>query len=408
MKRKKLWLAAAAGLGVLALAGIGRASEDEAQAVARTDVVRRRDLSSTVTGSGLVQPRRKVDVSTDIPGRVTDVYVQEGQWVKAGDVLLRIDASRHESALLRARAGLAQAQSTVEQVRGNLLQAQSVLSRSQQLAGDRGWVTPAELEQARSQVMGLQAQLNAAQYSVQQQQATLAEAENTVDKCTIRAAMPGLVTRLNIQPGEMAVMGSSNNPSSVLLTIADPGEMEARVRVDETDVPTIHVGDRATVRIDAFPRQAFPGRVVRVSNSASRGSGAQSAHFQVVIALDPTRAALHPELSANAEIVTETRRQVLSIPIMALTARDRAGHKPAGAPGEPGPLVEGVFVVEDGAAHFVPVKVGVVGKRYFEVTGGLSGGETVVAGSYQRVREMEEGDPVEALPARDADVPERG
>ncbi|HLM66382.1 MAG TPA: HlyD family efflux transporter periplasmic adaptor subunit, partial [Longimicrobium sp.] len=203
------------------------------------------------------------------------------------------------------------------------------------------------------------------------------------------------------------VVGSSNNPGSILLTIADPSEMEARIRVDETDVPSIQVGDRATVRIDAFPRQAFPGRVVRVSNSASRGSGAQSAHFQVIIALDSTGAALHPELSANAEIVTEMRRGVLAIPILALTARDRTGRMPEGAPGEGAPLVEGVFVVEHGIATFTPVKVGIVGKRHFEVAGGLTGGETVVAGSYQLVRELEDGDRVSVLPAGPGDVPER-
>lgn len=405
--KRKVWIAGVAGLGLIAFFGIGAAADDEAPRQARTELVQRRDLSSTVTGSGLVQPRRKVDVSADMPGRVVELAVQEGQWVKAGDLLLRIDASRQESALLRSRAGLAQAEASAEQVRGNLIQARSVLSRSEQLAGNRGWVTPAELDQLRSQVAGLESQLRSSEFAVQQSRASLAEAGDALLKATLRAPMSGLVTRLNVEVGETAVMGSSNNPGSILLTIADPSEMEARIRVDETDVPSIQVGDRATVRIDAFPRQAFPGRVVRVSNSASRGNGAQSAHFQVIIALDTTEAALHPELSANAEIVTELRRGVLSIPILALTARDRTGRKPEGAPGESGPLVEGVFVVEHGVARFTPVRVGIVGKRHFEVAGGLTGGETVVAGSYQLVRDLEDADPVEELPAEFGDVPER-
>jgi HlyD family secretion protein len=197
-------------------------------------------------------------------------------------------------------------------------------------------------------------------------------------------------------------VGSTNNPGSLLVTIADPSEMEARIRVDETDVPSIQVGDRAMVRIDAFPRQVFPGRVVRVANSATRQNGAQSAHFQVVIALDKTSVPLHPELSANADVVTEERRQVLAIPILALTARDRAGHKPDATGGDGGPMVEGVFVVEDGVARWQPVKVGIVGKTYFEVASGLEGGETVVSGSYQLVRGLEDGDEVETAPARPA------
>lgn len=406
--KRKLLLAGAAGLGLLVMAGIGSAAGDDEVALARVEAVQRRDLSSTVTGSGLVQPRRKVDVSADIPGRVVELAVREGEWVQEGALLLRIDASRQESALLRARAGLAQVEASAEQVRGNLAQARSVLERSEQLAGDRGWVTPAELQQLRSQVLGLQAQMRAAEYAVQQSRASLADAEDALRKTTVRAPMSGLVTRLNVEVGETAVLGSGNSPGAVLLTIADPSEMEARIRVDETDVPSIQVGDQALVRIDAFPRQVFPGRVVRVSNSASRGGGAQSAHFQVIIALDTTRVPLHPELSANADIVTEMRRGVLSVPILALTARDRTGRKPAGSPGESGPLVEGVFVVEHGVARFTPVKVGIAGKRHFEVAQGLAGGEAVVAGSYQLVRELEDGDEVQTEAASDADVPERG
>ena len=407
MKRTVL-IAGVAGLGLVALVGMGAATDDEELAAARTEAVQRRDLSSTVTGSGLVLPRRKVHVSADIPGRVVELAVQEGQWVEAGSLLLRIDASRQQSALVRAHAALAQVQATAEQVRGNLAQSRSVLARSEQLAGDRGWVTQAELDQARSQVAGLEVQLRSAEFAVQQSRASLSEAEDVLAKCTVRAPMSGLVTRLNVEVGETAVMGSGNMPGAALLTIADPSEMEARIRVDETDVPSIKVGNRATVRIDAFPRQAFPGRVVRVSNSASRGNGAQSAHFQVIIALDSTAVPLHPELSASAEIVTELRTGVLSVPILALTARDRTGRKPAGAPGESGPRVVGVFVVEHGVARFTPVRVGIVGKRHFEVASGVRGGETVVAGSYQLVRELEDGDPVQALPARAGDVPDRG
>lgn len=407
--KKRLLIAGVVCLAPLVLVGIGAAVEDGTEAVARTEVVGRRDLFATVTGSGLVQPRRKVDVSADVSGRVVELAVQEGQWVERGALLLRIDPTRQQSALYRAQAAVAQAGASAEQVRANVLQAQSALARSEELAGGRGWVTGAELDQARSQVAMLQAQLRSAEFAVQQSRASLAEAQDALEKTTLTAPMSGRVTRLNIQEGEMAVPGSTNNPGSLLLTIADPSQMEARIRVDETDVPSIRVGDPATVRIDAFPRQTFPGRVARVSNSASRGNGSPSAHFQVVIALDPTRVPLHPELSANADVVTETRRNVLAIPILALTARDRAGRKPAGPPGAAadGPLLEGVFVLRDGVARWTPVRVGIVGKRYFEVVSGLRGGETVVAGSYAMVRDMEEGDEVDALPARPSDIPSR-
>jgi HlyD family secretion protein len=408
MKKKTLLIAGAVCTAPLLLAGIGLATDGAPPAgAARTEVVVRRDLFSTVTGSGMVQPRNKVDVSSDMSGRVLLVAVQEGQYVEKGALLLQIDDSRQQSSVLRAQAAVEQAQASAEQVRANLRQVQSVLARSEQLAGTRGWVTPAELDQARSQVAVVQAQLRSGEFAVQQARASLAESRDALAKCTLYAPASGLVTRLNIQAGETAVVGSSSNPGSLLLTIADPSVMEARIRVDETDVPSIQVGDRATVRIDAFPRQSFPGRVVRVSNSASRGNGATSAHFQVVIALDSTAVPLHPELSANADVVTEERRQVLAIPILALTARDRAGHRPdaAGGAADGGPTVEGVFVVRDGVARWTPVRVGIVGKTFFEVASGLQGGETVVSGSYPLVRSLEDGDEVEVAPARPAAAP---
>ena len=404
MKKRTLLIAGAVLVSPLLLAAVGAARDGAPPAgAARTETVARRDLFATVTGSGMVQPTRKVDISSDISGRVMLVAVREGQWVQKGALLLKIDDSRQQSAVLRALAAVEQAQATAEQMRANLRQSQSTLSRSEQLAGNRGWVTAAELDQARSQVAVQQAQVRASDFAVQQAQASLAEARDALAKCTLYAPASGLVTRLNIQEGETAVVGSPNSPGSLLVTIADPSEMEARIRVDETDVPNIQVGDRAMVRIDAFPRQVSPGRVVRVANSASRGQGAQSAHFQVVIALDRTSVPLHPELSANADVVTEERRQVLSIPILALTARDRAGHKPDASGGDGGPLVEGVFVVDgEGTARWTPVKVGIVGKTYFEVASGLEGGETVVSGSYQLVRGLEDGDYVETAPARPA------
>lgn len=403
MKRKRLLIGSLL-LFPLFLAVLVAAGDDEPEEPVRVEAVARRDLFATVTGSGMILPRNKVDVSADIPGRVTRVAVEEGDWVRKGDLLVQIDAERLQSSHLRAQASVAQAEAAAEQVRANLVQAESSLARAEQLAGTRGWVTRQELETQRSQVAAMRAQLRSSEFAVAQARAGMAEARDVMDKTTIFAPMSGRVTRLNIHEGEMATVGSANNPGSLLLTIADLGEMEARIRVDETDVPRIALGDRAMVRIDAFPRRAFPGRVVRVSNSASRGGGQASAHFQVVIALDSTDVPLHPELSANADVVTDERRGVLAIPILALTARDRHGMRlRESAAGREAPT-EGVFVVdEDGEVRWTPVRVGIVGKQHFEVTEGLRGGETVVAGSYQRVRELEDGDFVDAAPVEEGD-----
>jgi HlyD family secretion protein len=232
--------------------------------------------------------------------------------------------------------------------------------------------------------------------------------------------MDGRVTRLNIEEGETAIVGTMNNPGSLLLTVADLSVMEASVRVDETDVPRISFGDSAVVRIDAFPDQTFTGRVTRIANSAMQSltasaGQAQAVDFEVIVTLDAPPAELRPDLSATAEIVTDARAGVLSVPIIAVTVRDSAGKKFAiqdeGGPATNGRAarqaeVEGVFLMRDGKAAFVPVRIGIAGERFFEVQQGLDGGETVVAGPYSVIRDLQEGDALRVAPP--ADAPRRG
>lgn len=221
--------------------------------------------------------------------------------------------------------------------------------------------------------------------------------------------MAGRVTRLNIEEGETAVVGTMNNPGSLLLTIADLTQMEASVKVDETDVPHITLGDSAIVTIDAFPDTVFSGTVAQIANSsiqapsASAGGTAQAVDFEVVIALDNPPEGLRPDLSATADIVTATRNQVLSVPIISVTVRGEDGMKfdataEETAPGAPDQMatedteeVEGVFVMQNDTVSFVPVRLGIVGDQHFEVIDGLEGGETVVAGPYQVIRDLEQG-----------------
>lgn len=416
-KKRKLVIGGVFGALVLGGAGVAIAAGGEKGALVRTEVVAERDLVQIVTASGYIQPKRKVDVSADISGRVIEVAVDEGDWVERGALLLRIDPTSFQAAVRRAEASVAQARAQAAQARANWLQAQSAARRAEQLARGDNLISAADLEQARTQVAVAEAQYEAARYAVTQAQAALSEAREQLRKTTITAPMSGRVTRLNIEEGETAIVGTMNNPGSLLLTIADLSEMEARVKVDETDVPHIGYGDTATVRIDAFPGREFAGRVTRIANSAINAAGAtgmpaqaqaQSVDFEVVITLLDPPAELRPDLSATADIVTATRPGALSIPILALTVRDADGKR--FRPGEDAQRssagsgtdearqraaeVEGVFVIRDGKAHFVPVEVGIAGDRYFEVVRGLSAGDIVAAGPYQAVRDLEHGDAV--------------
>jgi HlyD family secretion protein len=406
-------------IGVVVVGAIGALSalavtnKTEHGVEVRTEKVERRDLVSVVTASGKIQPKKKVDISADISGRVIQVAVEEGQWVNKGDLLVRIDPTQYEAALRRSQAAVAQAQAQAAQARANVLKAQSDLRRSEQLAQGRELISPQDLEQARTQASVSQAQFEAARFAIQQAQASVSEAQEALRKTTILSPMSGRVTRKNIEEGETAIVGTMNNPGTVLLTVADLSVMEAKVKVDETDVARLKLGDSATVRVDAFPAQGFVGTVTRIGNSAvqtaaSAGSDQQSVDFEVIVTLENPPAVLRPDLTATADIVTDRRHGALSVPIIAVTTRDHAGKKfkssdeakDAAAAGQDTTKqhgrdeVNGVFVVEGGKAKFVPVTVGITGDRYFEVTGGLRGGETVVSGTYQTIRDLEAGTPV--------------
>ena len=390
----------------------------------RLEEVNRRDLVSTVTVSGNVRARRAVDISADVMGRIIDLNVEEGEDVTEGMVLLRIDPSQPEAAVSRAQAGLSQAQAQVAQQRANLLRAEREHSRMELLwSRDSTLVSPLQLEDAATNLEVARSLFQAAEHGVSQADAALKEAQNQLSKTIIRAPISGKVTRLNVEAGETVVVGTMNNPGSLILTVSDLSIVEAVMAVDETDVPEISLGDSALVELDAFSGRRFTGEVTKIGNSAivrpqATAAGQSSAiDFEVVITLHDPGIQLRPDLSATADIITAVRESVVTIPIISLTVRSPEGQEtPAvtaedtGAPqpaARRGPLareqepdeVEGVFVVRDGTAHFTPVTIGITGQEYFEVLSGVEPGDTVVAGPYQRIRELQDGDPIRPLPS---------
>ncbi len=265
--------------------------------------------------------------------------------------------------------------------------------------------------------MEVQSQLlESARYGVSQAQAGVDEAADRLSKTIFTAPMSGKVTRLNVEEGETVIIGTMNNPGSLVLTISDLSVIEVVVKVDETEVSEITLGDSASIRIDAFPDKEFSGFVTEIGNSAINPPSQQQANqqaaidFEVVLQLLASNAPLRPDLSATAEIIVETRDDVLAVPIIALTVRDAAdleesseedGEGDSGASSDAPPTedqtegpadVEGVFLVLDGAVTFTAVEVGIAGAEYFEVLSGLAAGDTVVAGPYQRIRQLQNGD----------------
>ena len=311
---------------------------------------------------------------------------------------------------------LSQSRAAQAQQEANLLRAQRDLDRLLALRErDAMLVSQQQIDDAQTALEVARAQLESAEFGVSQNRAALEESADRLSKTIIRAPMDGKITRLNVEEGETVIIGTMNNPGSLILTISDLSVIEVVVQVDETDVPEISLGDSASVRIDAFPDREFTGRVTEIGNSAIRPPSQQTAgqqaaiDFEVVITLDPTDVDLRPDLSATADVVTASREDVLAVPIIAMTVREMPDSIAEGDRSESGERTttpadqEGAFVVRDGTVTFVPVTIGIAGQEYFEVLSGLVEGDTVVAGPYQRIRQLQDGDAVKPMDSERAE-----
>jgi HlyD family secretion protein len=376
----------------------------------RTEAIEARDLVEIVTASGNIRARRTVDISSDVSARVSELLIDEGDDVVAGQVLLRLEQDQYQAALSRTEAQLAQAEAQASQQQANLLRAERDRNRLLALrARDSILVSRQQLDDSATDVEIQQAMLSSAQYGVSQARAGVDESQDRLSKTVFIAPMAGKVTRLNVEEGETVIIGTMNNPGSLVLTISDLSVIEVVVKVDETDVPAIALMDSASIRIDAFPDREFAGRVTEIGNSAinppsQAAAGQQAAiDFEVVLTLEASDAPLRPDLSATADVVVERRPNTVAVPIIALTVRDSEADEER-AEGQPAD-VEGVFLVADGAVSFRPVEVGIAGQEFFEVLSGLSAGDTVVAGPYQRIRQLRDGD---LIRVNEDDAPDPG
>jgi len=410
MSKRVKWSVAGGVVLVAVLIGGLTAAKGKNKAVeVRTEQVQPRDLVASVTASGQVRPQTKVDLSSDITGKIVRLAVKEGQMVTQGQFLLQIDPQQQEAAVQRVEAALASSRAQMAQAQANLLQSQKSYERTAQIKkANPQLISDENLEQLRTSVEVNEALFQSARHSVEQATAAVRDARSSLGKTTIYAPMSGRVTRLNVENGETAIMGTLNKDAATLLTIADMSVLETKVKVDETDVARISLGDSAVIQIDAFPDTTFIGRVTKISNSALKTAAQQQANqdqavdYEVTIQLLNTPTETRPDFSATAKIITDARRNVLSIPIIALTVRENealAKEDTAVGLGKPKPKkevgkkdVEGVFVVgADNKVTFRPVKVGIAGEKHFEVLGGLKSGDKIVAGTYQAIRELKDG-----------------
>jgi HlyD family secretion protein len=382
----------------------------------RLEVVVRRDLVETVTASGNIRAGRVVDISSEVSARVTELLVQEGDDVTANQVLLRLDPTQFLASVSRTEASLNQARAQVRQQEANVERVTRDFQRLSDLYNNDSLLVARQLlDNAETDVELASRELESLRFGVDQAFASLDEANELLSKTVVRAPMSGKVTRLNVEEGETVIVGTMNNPGTVVLTISELSRVEAVLEVDETDIPYIALGDSTILELDAFPGRLFSGVVTEIGNSAIRppastaGSGQAAAiDFEVVVTMTDPPGGIRPDLSATADIITAMRENALSVPIIALTVRpeDEDGTTTSGLDSQDqkdrqsgGPLsrpkiddLEGVFVVEGGQVRFVPVEIGITGQEHFEVLAGVEQGDTLVAGPYQQIRDLDNGD----------------
>jgi HlyD family secretion protein len=307
--------------------------------------------------------------------------------------------------------------------KASLKTAQDNYARQQQL-WKGGLTTKEALDNAENQLRMQTAQAAAAERQIevqrnrmQQEQASLENAKYNLSKVRIESPITGIITRRNIEEGETVVVGTMNNAGTVLLAIADMALIEAQVEVDETDIPNVHIGQKAKITVDAIQNKSFAGHVVEIGNSPIQTSGSTSAssatNFLVKVKVDEPIPDVRPGFTCTAEITTATRQQVISIPIQATTVRemvvdkegnivrenqDKTKTRPGSTvqaqelkPGQERKELEGVFLVKDNKAVFTPIKTGIAGEKYFESTSGVNVGDQVIIGPFSSVRELRDG-----------------
>ena len=372
-------------------------------------VTRAPQLQSFVTASGEIVATRYADIGSSAMGRLDELRVKEGARVRVGQVLARIDRVQAASSATAASEGLAalqadargareqaqQARADLDLARARATEAQKSRARAEDLRS-AGLIPQSDLDTAIAAADSAAAQVaaataavaradqgrDAADRRVAQGRADRTRARDQLDKTEITAPIDGVVTRLDVEEGEMVVVGIQNQPGTILMTISDLSAVNAEVKVAEADVLRLALDNRATVSLEAAGGRSFPGRVVEVGASALPQIGTQAAarEFRVRVRLEGDVSMLRPGLTCDAEILVAEREQVLTVPLQAVVQRGDD---------------TGVFVVTDGVARFTAVTTGIIGGLAIEVSG-VPEGATVVAGPFQALRELADGSRVRA------------
>ncbi len=355
--------------------------------------VKKVNLTSTISASGEVKPKKSVNISAHIPGRIEKIGVIEGQRVSNKDFLLKLEATQYEANADRDRA-------RIQALKADLIRTEAVLERDekyherQKKLYDQKLISRDQLEASQAQTAVSNAYHEAILFQIKQAEASLASTLDNLQKTVFYSPIDGIITSLRVEEGEIALVGTMNNPGTVLLTIADLSVMEVEVEVDETDVVGVELNQDAEIRVDAFPDTIIKGKVTEIGSSALQNTSVsqESKDFKVVITLENPPANLKPGLSASADIITARKQGVLAIPISALVIKEREAEQEMDmdADQQRENQQEGVYIVVKDRVKFQSVQKGIMGELKIEIISGLKEAQEIVVGPYSALRELKD------------------
>jgi HlyD family secretion protein len=414
MSRKKLLagLIIVTVIAVIVAVSLRRSGETKGVEV-ETAPAKLRTIVQTVSATGKIQPMTQVNISADVSAKITSLMVKEGDWLEKGTLLLQLDRERYLASVESAEASLRAALANINLARENMVKAEKDYERTAQLH-EKNLESQASLDAAYAMAEVEKARYQSIVDQAEQARAALKQTNDDLSKTTIFAPMSGTVSKLNKEVGEIAL--GSQFQEDVILIISNLQGMEALVDVDENDIVSLALNDVAEVEVDALPEQVFKGEVTEIANSAktsAAGTTDQRTEFEVKVAVAEPGTLLRPGMTASAEIVTDVREEVLSVPIQSVAVRtiEQLGGSTEPEAGEAENegearfkpdkegFVEIVWIVAVETAEARQVTTGIQGDSYIEIIDGLEQGEQVVVGSYRAIsRDLEDGTAVQSKP----------
>jgi len=412
MKKKWIWI----GIGVVLVAAVVvanmvRSSGGKVETV-QLAKVRVEDVTSRVKAPGKIEPKTQVKISADVPGKVIRLAIEEGDQVRRGQLLLQLDDTQYRATWNQTRATLASARARLADARASLKVAEDNYVRQRALF-EQKLLSQAEWDRATAAVETARSAAATSQEEIARAEAAMAASADNLNKCRFVAPFDGVVSALDVEQGEIVVIGTMNNPGTQIMVVSDLSRMLVRADVDEADIVDIHLGQKAKITVDALPDTSFSATVIEIGNTAKRmlaGGSEGQTNFEVQVVFDHSVPEVRPGMTADVEIDTGTHPKTRAVPIQAVVIRtdrdlERASRKPGerrarrsdanaaedDTVGRKEKEITGVFVVKNDVATFVPVKPGIASETMIEVSGDLKEGDVVVSGPYKALRELKPG-----------------